>query len=426
MYILTRAKRWMAAVIAILIAIPLVVDPLTADAAKSIQELENSKKQVQGEITKLDSELVDILSDINVLEADIAQNKTDIADAKFELKAAKKAEAKQYEDMKGRMKYMYEHEQKSIFTLLIESGSIAEFLSQIEYAQSVYEYDRALLASYEATTEAVADLKNTLEEERTNLHARESQLEAKKDFLNALISTKKNELKDFDQQLAAAKAEAARRAAEKARREAEARARANAEAVRQRQLAEQRRREEAQRQEQARQQQQQQQQQAQQQTASASDEEEEVDEPVASTYTEPEPEPEPEPEETATVEEDPAPVSSVSGSSVAGYAAQFVGNPYKWGGNSLTSGVDCSGFVVQVYSHFGVNLSGSRSSGALTGVGRAVSYENIQPGDIVCYSGHVAIYAGGGRIVEAQSTKAGITSNRSVTCKPIVAIRRVV
>ncbi len=423
MHIRTRAFRTIAAVVALVLVLPLVGDPMTAHAAKSIKELEKSKKQVQGEITQLDNQLVDILSDINVLEANIAQNKADIQDAKDELKAAKKAEARQYRDMKGRMKYMYEHEQKSVFTMLIESGSIAEFLSRVEYARSVYEYDRMLLASYEATTEAIADLKNTLEETRTNLQAQESQLQAKQDFLSALISTKKTELADFDQQLARAREEAARRAAEKARREAEARARANAEAVtRQRQLEEQRRREEEQRR----------QQEAQQQQATARndevDEEDEIDYDADNAdYVEEEEEVQEETkEETKEESSNPAPSTSVSGSSVAGYAAQFVGNPYKWGGNSLTSGCDCSGFVVQVYSHFGVNLSGSRSSGALTGVGKSVSYENIQPGDIVCYSGHVAIYAGGGRIVEAQSTKAGITSNRSVTCKPIVAIRRVV
>lgn len=417
MQIRSRAWRVLALVTAISITLPLVVDPMTSEA-KTIKELEQGKKKLQGEINELDNELVEILSDINVLEANIAQNKADIQDAKAELKEAKKAEARQYEDMKGRIKYMYEHNEKSIFTMLVESGSIAEFLSRVEYARSMYEYDRTLLASYEATTEAIADLKNTLEQDRTNLRSRESQLEAKQDFLSALISTKRTQMKDFDQQLARAKEEAARRAAEKARREAEARARANAEAVmRQRQLEEARRREEEQRR--------QQEQSAQSSESDETTQSASVDE--EDTVTE---------EETTTAEKEepskkedsgnPAPSTSISGSSVAGYASQFVGNPYKWGGNSLTNGCDCSGFVVQVYSHFGVNLSGSRSSGALTGVGKSVSYENIQPGDIVCYSGHVAIYAGGGRIVEAQSTKAGITSSRSVTCKPIVAIRRVV
>lgn len=123
---------------------------------------------------------------------------------------------------------------------------------------------------------------------------------------------------------------------------------------------------------------------------------------------------------------DPAPTTGVSGGAVVSYASQFVGGKYVWGGNSLTSGVDCSGFVVQVYAHFGINLSGARSSAALRGVGKAVSYDSMKAGDIVCYSGHVGIYTGAGTIVEAQSSRAGITNSRSVNCKSILAIRRVI
>ncbi|MBQ2577559.1 MAG: C40 family peptidase, partial [Lachnospiraceae bacterium] len=123
---------------------------------------------------------------------------------------------------------------------------------------------------------------------------------------------------------------------------------------------------------------------------------------------------------------DPSPSTDVSGGSVVSYARQFVGNRYVWGGNSLTNGCDCSGFVVQVYRHFGIDLSGHRNSAALRSVGSAVSANNIQPGDIVCYPGHVAIYAGGGLIVEAQSSRAGITCNRTWNHGTVLAIRRVV
>ena len=112
------------------------------------------------------------------------------------------------------------------------------------------------------------------------------------------------------------------------------------------------------------------------------------------------------------------------GRTVASFAQRFVGNPYVWGGNSLTNGVDCSGFVHEVYAHFGISTP--RYSQAFKSVGQAVSFDNIQPGDVVVYPGHVAIYAGGGVIVEAQSTKAGITANRSVQCHTILAIRRLV
>ena len=120
----------------------------------------------------------------------------------------------------------------------------------------------------------------------------------------------------------------------------------------------------------------------------------------------------------------PGASTGVSGSSVVSYAMQFVGNPYVWAGNSLTNGVDCSGFVHEVYAHFGISTP--RYSQAFKSVGQAVSFDNIQPGDVVVYPGHVAIYAGGGVIVEAQSTKAGITANRSVQCHTILAIRRLV
>ena len=95
-----------------------------------------------------------------------------------------------------------------------------------------------------------------------------------------------------------------------------------------------------------------------------------------------------------------------------------------YGVETVLQTVDCSGFVHEVYAHFGISTP--RYSQAFKSVGQAVSFDNIQPGDVVVYPGHVAIYAGGGVIVEAQSTKAGITANRSVQCHTILAIRRLV
>ena len=94
------------------------------------------------------------------------------------------------------------------------------------------------------------------------------------------------------------------------------------------------------------------------------------------------------------------------GQTVASFAQRFVGNPYVWGGTNLNTGADCSGFVKSVYKSFGYNLP--RSSSSQRSAGRKVSYSNKQPGDLICYSGHIAIYIGNGKIVHASSRKTGI------------------
>lgn len=100
--------------------------------------------------------------------------------------------------------------------------------------------------------------------------------------------------------------------------------------------------------------------------------------------------------------------SSSSGQAVADYAVQFVGNPYVYGGTSLTDGADCSGFVQSVYAHFGYSLS--RTAASQAGDGTSVSLDNLQPGDLIFYHGfgHVAIYIGGGQVVHASNPSSGI------------------
>lgn len=112
-----------------------------------------------------------------------------------------------------------------------------------------------------------------------------------------------------------------------------------------------------------------------------------------------------------------------NGQAVVDYARQFLGNPYVYGGTSLTSGADCSGFVQSVYKAFGVSLP--RNSAAQRNAGYAVSVDEIQPGDLVCYSGHIGIYAGNNTLIHASNERTGITTTSPITYRPILAVRRI-
>ena len=255
------------------------------------------------------------------------------------------------------MKYMYEKGNDDIITIFLESGSLSEFINKVEYANTVYEYDRTQLEEYQAMIKQIESLKAGMEQEKIALQSQQNKLAAQKKSLDSMISTKKAQVADFDVQLAKARELAARQAA--------------------------------------------------------------ANQAAGTTSTKQ--------ANTSNVSggsKNPAPVSGTGGGAVVAYASQFIGNPYKWGGTDLVNGCDCSGFVYRVYQHFGFDQGRLTSDGFAT-VGQEVSYENMQAGDIVVYSGHVAIYDGGGGIVEAQSSRAGITNNRAVNCKPIIAIRRV-
>ena len=110
-----------------------------------------------------------------------------------------------------------------------------------------------------------------------------------------------------------------------------------------------------------------------------------------------------------------------TGQAIVDYACQFIGNPYVWGGTSLTNGADCSGFVQSVFKNFGINLP--RTSGEMRSSGTAVNYSDAMPGDIVCYDGHVGIYMGNGQIVNAINSRKGI-GILSATYDDIITVRR--
>ena len=126
-------------------------------------------------------------------------------------------------------------------------------------------------------------------------------------------------------------------------------------------------------------------------------------------------------QQTETTEVSAQPASN--GQVIVDYACQFIGNPYVWGGTSLTDGADCSGFVQSVFAHFGISLP--RTTYDQINAGVEVSYDQAMPGDLICYDGHIGIYIGNGQIVNAQNPEQGIGISPA-TYTTILSVRRIV
>lgn len=361
------------------------------DAKKKAEEAEANKKAAQNQVSKLQTDLTAILSEIQILEADMASKEAEIGQAEVDLKAAEQEEEKQYKSMKKRIQYMYEKGDTEYLDIFLQVKSMADLLNKAEYVESIYSYDRKMLLEYQETKNQVADFKDQLENDKAEMEVMELEYKEQQSQLETMIANKKKEVSNFDSQLAAAKADASAYAATVAKKneeirkskeeEARRKAAAEAEAARKRAEAEAQKKS----------------------TAKGKNT------PANDKYT------------------GPAAVKSSGGTAagreIADYGLKFVGNPYVYGGNSLTSGVDCSGFVQQVYKHFGYSVP--RSSSEQRSAGREVSYSEAQPGDIICYAGHVGIYIGNGQIVHASTPSTGIKVG-TATYRTILSVRRIV
>ena len=361
------------------------------DKKNEINGLKDQQQTTADDIKNKSAKLDEILAAQKKLQADITSKQAEIEQNQKDLAAAQEKQQEQYDAMKKRIQFMYENSaEDNIWTAIIESNGITDMLNRIEYVSDVYDSDRALMDSYQAAVEQVKEIGTKLDNDMNELTAMQDDYEKQQADVEAAIVALENQKEQYASQIAQAQQQAENyqniiTAQGKIIQEQEAAAAAAAAAA-------------------AR--------------ANSSSSNSSYDGggagkggSIAGDYA-------------AGGGKNPGASTGVSGSSVVSYAMQFVGNPYVWGGNSLTNGVDCSGFVHEVYAHFGISTP--RYSQAFKSVGQAVSFDNIQPGDVVVYPGHVAIYAGGGVIVEAQSTKAGITANRSVQCHTILAIRRLV
>lgn len=395
---------------------------LDATYAK-IDELWWAKEQLESEIATLDANLVDVMVSIDVLKTDIANKETSIAQTKDALGKAQKARDKQYEAMKLRIQYLYEKGGNDAwFQMMLNAEDLSDLLTKAEYTQQLYEQDRESLNKYVNTIEEVKKLGERYEQEKAELEGMKQEYEAESANLQYQLDERRAASADCDNEIAYAQqmateyanlimeqqAEIERLEAERIAAEEEARRQAEAEAA----------------------------------AAAAAAEEAENEEAVSydeegNAYNEEgelvEESSEVEYDEYGNVIDSANTVTdtsqytssgSGSGFSVVDYATQFVGNPYVWGGTSLTNGADCSGFVQSVYSNFGVSLP--RTSYEQQNAGTEVSYADAQPGDLICYGGHVAIYMGDGKIVHASNSRDGIKVSDNAAYRTILSVRRLV
>lgn len=346
-----------------------------------IANIKDSQSDVKDSISVAAAKMKTLLSKQEQLKSDIKDKQNEVEQANKKLEEAKEEEQKQYDAMKLRIQYLYENStDNSIWSAILESNGLSDMLNRIEYATDLYKSDRELMTSYQNAVKKVEDWTMQLADEMDSLLALQDKYQTQQGELKTLMAKLEQQKDAYAQQLAEAQKQAQdykktiskQEAIIRAQEAAAARANAN--------------------------------------TydgggtgASGG---------IASDSYLKDP------------DCNPSQTTDVSGADIVAFAQQFVGHPYVWGGNSLTNGVDCSGFVHQVYAHFGISTP--RYSQAFKSVGQPVSYQNIQAGDVVVYPGHVAIYIGNGNIVEAQSTRAGITNSRPVNCHTITAIRRLV
>ena len=433
-----------------------------------MDELAYAKSQLENEISELDSNLVSVMVSIDTLKGDIDNKEVEIIKTKQDLGKAQKARDKQYESMKLRIQALYEQGGDAAwFQMMLNSEDLSELLTRAENTQQMYEQDRKNLDKYVNTINEVNNLKTQYESEKAELEEMKASYEEQSYNLQCQIDQKKSESADYENEIAYAQqqateyanllaeqtAEIQRLEAERIAAEEEARRQAEEEAARQ--AAEEAAAEEA----------------AEQEQESDSEEDVEYDEDgneIDNSDDESESDSDEDVSEddveydengdvvdnasssddveydeygnvidsdnTVSAEDYESEQSSSSesssssysgaGSSVVDYATQFVGNPYVWGGTSLTNGADCSGFVQSVYANFGVSLP--RTSYEQQNAGTEVSYADAQPGDLICYGGHVAIYMGNGRIVHASNSVDGIKISDNAAYRTIVSVRRLV
>ena len=379
-----RKSRTYGLVLSLIIAMSIVVVPAKATTIsdikkqeeetkeqldlvnESIKDMEETYKEIEAAMGEMDAKLVELIASVQLIEEEVSlmQEKKEEIQASYEEALAE--EQLQYEAMKNRIQFMYEKGESSYWDLLLSGDSFSETINKIEYAEKVYTYDRECLEEFKAIVTEVALRKEDLETQSAELETTMQESLEEKTSLETTLLEKQATSENYEDLIANATAKAKEY---------------------KKQISEQQK------------------------------EIQKLEELEAAKLR----------AQNNVTQIDPSVITSATGSAlgkeIATYATNFLGNPYVYGGTSLTNGCDCSGFTQAIYKAYGYSIP--RTSTDQRSAGEAVSYSDAQPGDIICYSGHVAIYIGNGKIVHASTEKTGIIIG-TATYRTILSVRRII
>ena len=419
-----KMKKVRSVLLAAALTCSMIVTPVMA-APDDTTSLQNQKESAQNEVNGLQAQLNELFTKTNDLETQLINKGQEITKAQEDLAVAEEKKQQQYEDMKLRIKYMYENGDASFAEAILTATSYSDLVNKSEYVEKVHGYDRNKLMEYVQTKEEVANLKTELEGEQADMEVMAQEMSSQQANLESTLTQMRAQIADFDSQLASAQAEAD---AKVARMQEE------------QQIAQSK---------------------SENQTGNVSSANQvgsaantgttkpsggnttpstgntttpstgnvstttpstgntgTATPTTGNTGTTTKP-------STGSPSNTSKPSNASAGQKIANKGCEYIGNPYVYGGNSLTNGIDCSGFVQQIHAKFGISTP--RNSTSLRYGGKAVAVSDMMPGDVVCYEGHVAIYIGGGQIVHASNSKpypAGGIKTSNAYYRTIVAVRR--